>query len=83
MKIAKITDMIKAIKAFFVKSNGILLLHHHNTPYEISEYYHEITNDLEMKHLSEDKKNMRSDGNKIRADIKRAKAVYESNLVNG
>ncbi len=83
MKNSKLTTMIEAIKAFFVKSNGILLLHDQDVPSELRSYYIEITSDLEMKKLSEDKKNMRSDGERLKNDIKKAVAAYHSEFVNG
>ena len=75
--------MIEAIKSFFLKSNGILLLHKHDIPNDVNDYYIEVIQDLEMKKLSEDKKNMRSDGAKLRGDIKKAVSAYKSEFCNG
>ncbi|QKJ28288.1 hypothetical protein HQ865_00445 [Mucilaginibacter mali] len=75
--------MIEAIKTFFVKSHGILLIHKHDLPYEFNDYYDEIVSDLEMKGIREDKKNMKSDGGYFKNDIKKSIAAYHSELANG
>lgn len=83
MKALKITTMIEAIKCFFFKSNGILLIHSHELPSEVNDYYNEIIVDLEMKKPSEDKKNMRADGANLKNDFKKAVDAYHTELVNG
>ena len=83
MKKSKITAMIEMIKTFFFNSNGALLLKDNLFEGSIHEYYIEIIGDIEMKKLSEDKKNMRNDGLNIKKDIKKSIKDYHSEVVNG
>ncbi|WP_158991434.1 hypothetical protein [Mucilaginibacter sp. L196] len=79
----KITQMLEAIKEFFIKSNGILLLHKYYTSNDVNDFYLEVTRDLEMKKLSEDKRNMKQDGANLRRDINKAVSSYHSEFCNG
>lgn len=83
MKKSKLITIIGAIKKFFSKTNGVLLINNHSMSFEVKSYYIEVTSDLEMLKISEDKKNMRGDAAKLKGDIKKAVAAYNSEFCNG
>lgn len=81
MKKKNIFQMIlEKIKSAFLQTNGIMLPHETNLPKEVSEFQEEVMSDLSMKHLSEDKLNLRKDAEKIKSDFNKAFNEYNSHV---
>ncbi len=72
--------ILEKIKSAFLQTNGIMLPHETNLPKEVSEFQEEVMSDLSMKHLSEDKLNLRKDAEKIKSDFNKAFNEYNSHV---